>query len=607
MRGIVVLLLMALAVFVQAAPSPYPTLDALQMTDLPPADAVDLAVRLRGVTLEAAPIVPVERVEGMVEPMRVTRLTSEDIIEIAAELRVIGEHVYMWVEQGLPIPDAELRGLAAFFDESIYAPVRALWGSEPSPGIDGDVRVHILFARDLGSGTGAYFARRHMFPESVFPGSNMREMFFVNYDAYGALVNSPTVRSTLAHEFQHMIRDNVDTNEAGWLDEGLSVFTEHLLGFRDAASTANAFLLNPAHAFPMFGQDGSITITDYGASFAFVTYFHDRYGLEALVDLTVDSDDGLAAFDAALDGDMNTFFADWVLANLIQDTSIADGRYGYTSLSGTLPVHIAFRADRYPYTLKAEANQYATHYATLENLPDVLTLTLDVPAEVPLIPAEAVSGDWMWYSHRGDVTNSRLTRAFDLSAVDAATLTYQVWYDLETDWDYAYVSVSADDGQTWTLLTTPHMTTRNPHGNAYGSGYTGTSAGWQKETISLDAYAGQNVLVRFETVTDDAVNLPGMALDNIAVPEIGYFSDVEAEEGGWMAEGWLRMDNRLPQQMWVQAVVRSPAGVEVVRWQATGRTTWSLPIAPDVQSVTLAISPFALVTTVPAAYTLTVE
>jgi len=64
-------------------------------------------------------------------------------------------------------------------------------------------------------------------------------------------------------------------------------------------------------------------------------------------------------------------------------------------------------------------------------------------------------------------------------------------------------------------------------------------------------YAGQSILVRFQMITDDAINQPGIAIDDVRIPEIGYVSDFELDDGGWEAEGWIRMDNVLPQQAWV--------------------------------------------------------
>jgi hypothetical protein len=53
---------------------------------------------------------------------------------------------------------------------------------------------------------------------------------------------------------------------------------------------------------------------------------------------------------------------------------------------------------------------------------------------------------------------------------------------------------------------------------------------------------------------DDAINFEGMALDDFALPEIGYFHDAELGDGGWQAEGFVRMANRLPTRTLVQVL-----------------------------------------------------
>jgi immune inhibitor A len=167
--------------------------------------------------------------------------------------------------------------------------------------------------------------------------------------------------------------------------------------------------------------------------------------------------------------------------------------------------------------------------------------------------------------------------------------------------------VSTDDGATWVILDTPHKTLENPHNNAYGPGYTGFSEGWLRESVSLDAYTGQEVLLRFEMITDDATTQPGMLIDDVAIPEIGYASDFETDDGGWQPQGWILTNNSLPQQVWVQAVQFVGSDVEVTRWRAVGDAAWELTLNPGTDQVLLAISPFAPLTTVPMAYELTIS
>jgi hypothetical protein len=146
-----------------------------------------------------------------------------------------------------------------------------------------------------------------------------------------------------------------------------------------------------------------------------------------------------------------------------------------------------------------------------------------------------------------------LTRRLDLrDAAGPLSLDYWVWYDLEQGYDYAYVEVSEDGGATWDILRTPSGTPEDPSGNSYGWGYNGLSGGggeavWIEESVDLSAYAGSEILLRFEYITDAAVNGEGLLLDDVRLGAIGLDEDFEKGDGGWQAEGFVRLFNQLPQ------------------------------------------------------------
>jgi immune inhibitor A len=611
---ITVLSLTGIASTAQGTPisNEYPTLTALQAAVVPPADPVGLARRLRGITDIAPP--PESAPTRQVGEQQIfwASDTSQDLdFQVTATLRVVGEHIYLWLENGAPIDDADLQALGEAFDNQIYDSVRALWGSEGIPGVDGDPRLHGLFTHGLGSGVAAYFTSRHIYPQEVFPTSNQHEMFFFNLDAIPPnFINSLGVESTLAHEFQHMIRANIQDNDDLWLNEGFSTFTQVYL-YNDFGAIPN-FLMNPGTQLNTWSEDGARDV-HYGAAALFVTYFYERYGIEALQQVSADPGTGLDAFDHVLntmhEPGVDKLFADWVVANVLLDATVEDGRYSYTLLpDGLISPVLAEVVTTYPHVVNGQASQYATDYTVFDpGDATALNISVATPDTVQLIPTEAASGEWMWYSNRGDVSDMTLTREFDLSGVASATLHYQAWYDIEDYWDFAYLMVSSDGGATWEILPTAHTTVDDPRHAAYGPGYTGVSGGWVQESVSLDAYAGETILVRFEIISDDGISQPGIAIDDMSIPEIGYESDFELDGGGWEAEGWVRIDNRLPQRAWVQTIQRAGDAVSVTRWLAPVDSQWSLPVIEGAEWVVVAVSPFAPETTVSMPYTLSVS
>jgi bacillopeptidase F (M6 metalloprotease family) len=184
-------------------------------------------------------------------------------------------------------------------------------------------------------------------------------------------------------------------------------------------------------------------------------------------------------------------------------------------------------------------------------------LKFSAPTTQRIIPTDAHSGHMLWWSDRVDGLDSTLTRTVDLSTVTKATLSFWSWYDVEPDFDYVYVAVSTD-GQSWTTLKTNATTTDDPNGNNLGNGMTGLSGGgskpaWVKQTADLGAYAGKKVQLRFEYVTDAALDFDGFALDDITIPEVGFADDAE-QDGGWTANGFIRSSNVVKQRYIVQVI-----------------------------------------------------
>jgi hypothetical protein len=245
-------------------------------------------------------------------------------------------------------------------------------------------------------------------------------------------------------------------------------------------------------------------------------------------------------------------------------------------------------------------------YVYLEGGAD-LTLDFYGDTRARLLNTQPHSGEYLWYANRGDDSDMRLTRAFDLSGLSQATLQFWTWYDIEGDWDYGYVMASSDDGNTWQILRGPSTTDANPNGNNYGWGYTGRSGGgdrprWIEQQLDLSAYAGERVLVRFEYITDDALNYPGWAIDDVSIPGLGYVDDVEDGDGGWTAEGFVRTNNHVPQDYAVQLITfGAETSVRRLPLGENGSARWSLPLA-DADHAVLLVSGLARVTTEPAGY-----
>ena len=208
-----------------------------------------------------------------------------------------------------------------------------------------------------------------------------------------------------------------------------------------------------------------------------------------------------------------------------------------------------------------------------------------------------------WWSGRGDGIDTKLTREFDLTGLDKATLEFQVWHEIEEGWDYGYVQVSGNDGETWHILEGAHTTTDNPSGNGYGPGYTGDSRGWKQESIDLTEFTGGPVLIRFEYVTDDAVYLDGMLIDDVAISELGPAID----DSEWQAEGFSMAGHKLAQDFIVQVVTSTSDGDYTVSQMPldSSNTGWMRLTTPgDGGEIVVVVSPVTAGTRHEAGYVL---
>ncbi len=600
------------------------TLRLLAAAEVPVADPVELAERLLGV--RGVPRVVADRAApipvGGTDTFWVQNVDTNEYFRVQATMVYATPHVYFWVQQGVDYELADVQALVDEFETRIYPTDREFFGSEWSPGIDGDPHLHILYARNLGSWVAGYYGSNDEYPPQIHEYSNAREMFYINADVE-ALTDEHTY-STLAHEFQHMIHWYGDGNEDSWVDEGFSELASFLNGY-STGGWDYAYAEQPD--IPLtFWPSGEESGVHYGQAFLVMAYFLDRFGEEATQALVVNPENGLDSMDSTLaslnlwDGlrdrvvTADDFFADFAAAMLLLDPRVGDGRYSLTSYRDAPALSAKNRLPACPMgPQQAEVNQYGIDVVVVGCQGDY-TLDFFGETEVQVVPAEAHSGDWAFWSNRGNVSDMTLTRAFDLSAVSGPVeLSYWVWYDIEEDWDYVYVLASDNGGSTWEFLTTPSGTDTDPTGNSYGWGYTGMSGGgaepeWIEEVVDLSAYAGKEILLRFEYVTDASVNGEGLLLDDVSIPALDYHEDFEDGDGGWQAAGFVRLYNRLPQTFRLILVEQGrETRVSEIPLDEVNRASIPLSLGQEVDRAALLIVGTARYTWRPAAYTIQVR
>jgi hypothetical protein len=596
---------------------PEDTLETLENTIVPINDLLDLAQRLEGKSdipeTVAAPATPYQ--VGDVKNFWVTNVDTNENSQIQAVLGYATDHAYFWFQEGINYDANDLSALAETFENQIYPINREFFGSEWSPGVDGDPHLYIVFAEDLGYSLAGYFSSADEYHPDAHEYSNSHETFMLNYDNVG--LDEEFTYGVLAHEFQHMIHWYQDRNESSWLNEGFSELAMFLNQYTTGGSDY-IFSDNPDMQLNDWPNDPSATSPHYGAAFLFVTYFLDRFGETATQALVGHPNNGMTSVDAVLadlsitdeqSGEPVTaddVFIDWAVANYVQDETVADGRYTYQNYDRAPQVddtETIRSCDGGSFT--RDVRQYGADYVRITCNGDY-TINFEGSIQTRVLPADSYSGSYAVWSNKGDESNMTFTRSFDFTDYDGPlTLTFWTWYDLEEDYDYLYLEVSTD-GENWQILQTPSGTDYDPSGNSYGWGYNGLSGGnssWIQEEIDLSPFAGQEVQIRFEYVTDAAVNGEGLLLDDIAIPEIGYFNDFERDTDDWVAAGFVRIQNILPQTYRLALIsIGSETTVDYITLTPDNVAQIPVSIGGDVDEVVLVVTGTTRYTRQPAAY-----
>ncbi|GIW02576.1 immune inhibitor A domain-containing protein [Roseiflexus sp.] len=544
---------------------------------------------------------------GATETFWVADVSNNVNYTVTAQLRYAGPVVLMYIDTTLDVPQHLIEQSAQVFEERIYPRNRLLFGEERIPGVDGDARLTILNTRIRGAG--GYFSSADGVTRAVNRFSNEREMFVI--DAVAFPPGSETYNATLAHEFQHMIHWHRQPRSPTWFNEGLSMLAEDLNGLGDNGA-ALAYLRNPDTQLTTWAPGSGVT-RHYGAAQLFMRYLYEQYAGDSRPADWIDADAGnnvhvLANLAAYRRPDIVTFadlFADWAVANALNDPYVDDGRYAYRGI----PTRAAtMRLE--PGTTSATVRQFGVDY--MGPLDGPLAIDFDGADTVQLVGALPAEGRFAWWSNRGDESVSTLTRHLDLRSVSRATLTFRLWHELERDYDYAFVTVSTDGGTHWQTL--PGITTRadDPQGHNMGYGFTGVSGApdvalggvrgrWIDERIDLTPFVGQDVLLRFWVISDAAINGPGMLIDDIRVPEIGFADGAETDDGGWDAIGFVRTSGILPQRWVVRLLLFDSDETRVIIPEIDNQGRISLRVAAGQRAILL-VSGATHFTTEPASY-----
>ena len=243
-------------------------------------------------------------------------------------------------------------------DQGIYE-INSTHLGDPPDALDNDPRIYINYF-EFGNTSDGFFFWFDQYPDGMYYPyqSNECETVYLN-TMNGQNPSGEYMVSVIAHEFEHMIHWNYDENEESWVDEGMAELAMWLYGRPDVISGFNT---NPDN--PLTVWEGNWA--DYIKTYLWSLYYYERFGggdvARQLIAEPMNSIFGYEAVLTALgyEGGMATLFADWAVANYIDDPSIGDGRYGYVG-TDLPPFNTMGTYTSYPVP---DQNRTVGHWAT---------------------------------------------------------------------------------------------------------------------------------------------------------------------------------------------------------------------------------------------------
>jgi len=510
-------------------------------------------------------------------------------------LKGIGENVEVWVADDLSFPagdprppqvvtQEQVQKLIAEFDNKIYPTVTRFFGT-PDPHDGTNSLLEELGIVPAGYYTGSdkiillvdnikdenYYDPTYPFFVagfywSVFEAYIDRNIITIDANNWEERLENTFFGVTI-HEMQHLIHDDNDPDETSWLNEGFSTFAEFLGGYGHDYGSINFLLDHPENSLVAWdehysAETGPETIADYALVYLWTLYNYEHFGQKFILDVAKSPLNSIESYEQAyrdngIKEDFQSVFEKFVTALLIDSDNVKGekGWYKFKNIDlRQIPVGdgevrgITVSLEKAKLYEKDGVPAWGADYKQLDFDGKIDSISFN---GIDFLPSPWMSvsdpldksNQVLWSNSASETDNSLIFEA-DLTSVDRATLQFDHYLQIEEQWDFGVVQVSADGGRTWTSLANENTRSDiDPDGypkiKENLPGFTGIADGWTTETFDLSAFAGQKVHINFRYLTDWATEEAGWFVDNIRIPEIGLSFD------GSTTEPFLSMDELL--------------------------------------------------------------
>ncbi len=301
---------------------------------------------------------------GDIEVFNTVNINLNRREQIRAQLKKVGKNCYVYLQEGKKVDSAVINRIVSEFDNRIYPETRSMFGSEWTPGIDGDARITLLLLdiqdnydpqRGIRGFTAGYFYAGDCYNRKKSAHSNEREMLYL--DIFPSDPSSEKFLSVIAHEFQHMIHWNNDPKEFTWVNESLSQLAPFLCGYGHPPQVS-AFIRNFDNNMAAWLNDDMLA--NYGQVYLWAYYVSthiastDERRRAFVRRMVAQTSQGFSGLNAAIEkqgikNNVRNLFRSFCLANFLNDDRIERGAYGYDNNLAKLALKPDIRLDAPPF------------------------------------------------------------------------------------------------------------------------------------------------------------------------------------------------------------------------------------------------------------------
>ncbi|ASA57726.1 immune inhibitor A domain-containing protein [Vibrio gazogenes] len=149
--------------------------------------------------------------------------------------------------------------------------------------------------------------------------------------------------------------------------------------------------------------------------------------------------------------------------------------------------------------------------------------------KIPLPPKQVedlppYEGSYDFYSDKGDSLKNKMQRTLMVPNASNVTLKFKAWYQIEKDYDFARVTVNGES-------VAGNITTMDdPQNTGLVPAISGESQGWVDAEFDLSKWAGQEINLGFEYITDGGLAMAGLYVDNLQLDADGVTTLIDDAE-----------------------------------------------------------------------------